>query len=219
MLELIKKDLLVNSKALLRLAAVGGMTVILFSRMEQGIAFIVVWSMMIPYIYLPTSCYTEELNKGLAFCRSLPIPASAIVWSKFAGAVLVTLGSGVYVLLLAGLSGYLGWLKLDPSFPLWAAVTTPWVAVFIIHGLFLLLFFSYGYKQAQSITTMLPLLFLLPLTFPESTKAKLSSYFATLFRGRPDLRSVLALLLAVAFGIDVLLTWRASKVFEAKDVA
>ncbi|MBE3519368.1 MAG: ABC-2 transporter permease [Firmicutes bacterium] len=218
MLELIKKDLLINSKTLIRFAAFGGLTALLFSRMEQGVAFIALWSMMIPYMYLPTSCYTEELNKGLAFCRSLPIPASTIVWSKFAGAVLVTLGSGAYVLLLAELSRYLGWLELDPSFPLLAAVTSPWVAVFIMHGVFLLLFFSHGYKRAQSIVSMLPLLFLLPLIFPESAKAKLSSYFATLFGGRADLRSVLALLIALALGIEALLTWRASKVFEAKDV-
>lgn len=218
MVELVKKDILLNSKTLMQSAAFAGIAVLAFSRMESGMAFIVVWGMMIPYSYALMSCYTEELNKGLAFCRSLPISTSTIVWSKFAGAVVVTLASGAYLFLLGQLAGYLGWLKPDPSLPLSAAVAAPWVAVFTIHGVFLLLFFAYGYKRAQSITTMLPLLFLIPLVLPQTTRAKLSASIAALFGGTPELRFVLPLLVGLAFGIDVFLTWRASKVFDAKDV-
>lgn len=218
MVELIRKDILLNSKTLMQLAAFAGIAILAFSRLESGMAFVVAWSMMIPYSYALMSCYTEELNKGLAFCRSLPISASTIVWSKFASATVVTLASGAYLFVLGRLASYLGWLRPDPSLPFGAALTLPWVAVFVIQGVFLLLFFAYGYKRAQSITTMLPLLFLIPLVLPQPIRTKLSASITALFGGTPDLRSILPSLVALAFGIDVLLTWRASKVFEAKDI-
>jgi|GEM_PF-2362759 len=219
MLALIKKDISLSLRSLLQSAVVAAIAVLAFSRLESGVAFVSVWSLMIPYSYALMTCYTEELNNGLVFCRSLPIPPSMIVWSKFVGSLSVTLASGAYVSLLGLFAIRVGWLKVGDGWLLFRAIAVPWTALFVIHGILFFLFFKYGYKRAQSVASMLPLVFLVPLILPGSTRHQISSFFTRIFGKSPDPDVVILALAAFGLVVEAVLTWCAAEVFERKDVA
>jgi len=218
MIALIRKDISLNLRTLVQSAAAGAIIILAFSRMESGIMFIAVWSMMIPYLYALMSCYTEELNKGLAFSRSLPIAPSIIVWSKLFSFLAVIFASSLYVLLLGLFVSYMGWLRSVQGFTLLTAVVGPWMFLFVFHGVFLFLFFTYGYKRAQTVVSMMSLVFLLPLVLPDSVRSRTTLFLSRIFGGPHSTTLGIFLLLVVAFFVDVLLTWRAARAFERKDL-
>lgn len=218
MIALIKKDISLNLRSLAQSTAVATIIVLVFSRMESGVAFITVWSMMIPYSYALMSCYSEELNKGLVFCRSLPVSPCTIVWSKFAGSLVVTLASGAYVTFLGALASRMGWLTSVKGFSLAVAVIAPWIALFVIQGVLFLLFFTRGYKRAQSVVSVLPLVFLVPLVLPVSLRSRVTSFLDRVSGVSLNANMVICLLAAIGLFVDAVLTWRAAKAFEKKDL-
>ncbi|WP_277997006.1 ABC-2 transporter permease [Neomoorella humiferrea] len=215
MWTLIAKDLRVLRSSILTYALMVAAMILFFSRMEMGSAFIATWSIVLPYVFSGRICYQEEVDGGLGLLRSLPVSPGAIVASKFAGGLLLTIGGWFIGIAAGGLAHWLGWFAPQggSSFQ-FISLAFPLALVLVLEGLFFLAFFTWDYRRA-SYVMLLPLLGFLPLAFP--------SFFRPVIRWVVDRISVdswyylMGLLLAslicyLAFGL--LAAW----VFTRKDV-
>ncbi|GFN23057.1 ABC-2 transporter permease [Thermanaeromonas sp. C210] len=166
MWTLIAKDLRVLRSSILTYTLIAAAIILFFSRMENGNAFIAFWGIFLPYFYVSRMCYQEELDGGLGLLRSLPVSPGAIVASKFAGGLLLTIGGSLLVIAAGSLAYCLGWFALPGGISLlFISLAFPLALVLVLEGLFFLVFFAWDYKRA-SYVMLLPLLGLLPLAFP-----------------------------------------------------
>ncbi|WP_338833172.1 hypothetical protein MHLNE_21220 [Moorella humiferrea] len=166
MWTLIAKDLRVLRSSILTYALMAAAMILFFSRMEMGSAFIATWSIILPFFYVGRMCYQEEVDGGLGLLRSLPVSPGAIVASKFAGGLLLTIGGSFIGIAAGGLAHWLGWFAPQGGSSLqFISLAFPLALVLVLEGLFFLVFFTWDYKRA-SYVMLLPLLCFLPLAFP-----------------------------------------------------
>ncbi|MDN5326211.1 MAG: hypothetical protein PWP41_907 [Moorella sp. (in: firmicutes)] len=167
MWTLILKDLRVLRSSILTYALMAAAMILFFSWMENGYAFIAFWSIFLPYFFTSRTCYQEEADGGLGLLRSLPVSPGAIVASKFAGGLLLTIGGSFIGIAAGGLAHWLGWFAPQGgSSLLFISLAFPLALVLVLEGLFFLVFFTWDYKRA-SYVMLLPFLgLLLPLAFP-----------------------------------------------------
>ncbi|WP_177221366.1 ABC-2 transporter permease [Neomoorella thermoacetica] len=159
-------------------------------------------------------CYQDEVDRGLGLLRSLPVSPGAIVASKFAGGLLLTIGGSLLVIAAGGLAHWLGWFAPRGGVSLIISLAFSLALVLVLEGLFFLVFFTWDYKRASNVM-LLPLLGPLPLAF--------SSFFRPVIRWVVDRISVdswyylMGLLLASLIcylAIGLLAAW----VFSRRDV-
>ncbi|WP_257611996.1 ABC-2 transporter permease [Neomoorella thermoacetica] len=126
-------------------------------------------------------CYQDEVDRGLGLLRSLPVSPGAIVASKFAGGLLLTIGGSLLVIAAGGLAHWLGWFAPRGGVSLIISLAFSLALVLVLEGLFFLVFFTWDYKRASNVM-LLPLLGPLPLAF--------SSFFHPVIRWVVDRISV-----------------------------
>jgi len=163
--NLIVKDLkLMRSTLFFYLVLVAAFP-LLFGRTEQGAVVVGTWSFLLPYMVVGRLCYQEELNRGLAFLRSLPLRPAAIVWSKFLG-MLLLLGIFLLALIAAAVLGGVR-VSLPPEMNISPAglLLFPLGFALVLSGVMMLAFFLWDYRRASYVYFLL-LLGLLPVAFP-----------------------------------------------------
>ncbi|MGB9919233.1 MAG: ABC-2 transporter permease [Moorellales bacterium] len=214
MWSLILKDLTLMRASLLLYLVLAATFPLLFGRTPEGAMVIALWSFILPYMVVGRLCYQEELNRGLAFLRSLPLRPATIVWSKFVGVLALF---GFFSLTLAG-AGSLGkvWGSLGrgPDIPPAALVLLPMGLAMVLSGLILLVFFVWDYRRAGYVY-VLPLLGLLPAAFPDRIGPLLQRAAENLGR---NAQLYLGGFVLVALAAYLLLGWVSAIAFGRKDV-
>lgn len=168
MLDLIYKDIVQNRKLILLYALLGGFVgLVMMASGSDGGGIFTAYVMISTYGFAVRSTYDEDKSSAYLFLKSLPLSDAAIVTSKFASVLAVSVLLVIFFNVTAVLGSYLATLGIIPGFGSSAAspgivdVTgvllqnaTSFAMVFsmavVVTGAYLVMFFWAGFAKAST---------------------------------------------------------------------
>lgn len=154
--NLIVKDILIIKKYLfLGLIYV---PVFIFAFQSLGNAMLSAGVVGITYIFITTACANDDKNKSDILLNSLPINRFSIVLAKYFSVLLYALVGIIEYIIVAWLISIIG-ISIEVTPIHLENIFGALIAVFLINGIYLPLFFKFGYLKSRIINMILFLAF------------------------------------------------------------
>lgn len=171
MINLVRKEFIIQKKNLLTLFGYAVFMLIAFTLSPGGMAqsAYIAAGVATTYMFIQYSCIIEDKSKSEIILNSLPVDRSKIVFSKYISAILFSLLATIFTGLLGGILAKLSFVHIENinMVEVVAILTGTW----ILASVYLPIYFKFGYIKAKLFNVMVFLfLFFVSLSFSSFIK-------------------------------------------------
>lgn len=153
MLNLIKKDLIVNKSYMMKVLAGIIFSIFIFYNMDKQNMFVYCTYVAV-YIIITTSFTYGEISKEDYILNSLPIKKNQVVWAKYISVILYFAFTLIVIYIIAFIAYILNFRNII-GFPTIKTVIYSLIVILVSTGLQLPIYFKFGYNRGRIIAMII----------------------------------------------------------------